>query len=90
MGKVLKPMKERLTLMPKAAEVPRQSRKSKAAPKLLGPVEERKVPEEIRFFPDSSEHIEESINRNGLRPMLEEAFRKAIERAAGKGPGGER
>ena len=33
------------------------------------------------FHPDSPEQIEESIKRTGLRSLLDEAFRAAIERA---------
>jgi len=54
------------------------------APKLLGPERREEPPEEVRYFADSKDHIEDSMNRNNLRSMLEEAFKEAIARAAEK------
>ena len=45
---------------------------------------ERREPDNSsEFLPDSPEQIEESIKRTGLRSLLDEAFRAAIERAKG-------
>jgi len=54
------------------------------SPKLLGPERKEEPPEEVRYFADSKDHIEDSVNRNNLRSMLEEAFKEAIARAAEK------
>jgi len=56
-----------------------------SSPKLIGPRERREVPEEIKYFADSRDDIERSINHNGLRHKLDETFSKAIERVKGRG-----
>ena len=54
------------------------------SPRLLGPERKEEPPEEVRYFADSKDHIEDSVNRNNLRSMLEGAFKEAIARAAEK------
>lgn len=49
--------------------------------KVIGPVERKELPEELRFFADSTEQIDESMNRDGLRAKVDKAFREAIRRA---------
>jgi len=55
------------------------------APRLIGPTrrEEEPPPEELEFFADSPDHIDHSMNHNGLRPKLEAVFQEAIARAKG-------
>lgn len=50
---------------------------------LTEPSERQPLPEEIRYFTDSEEQIEESMNRNGIRNGLNGAFKTAINRASG-------
>jgi len=49
------------------------------------PGRERREPSDsIQFFPDSREQIEDSIERTGLRSLLDETFQAAIQRAKGE------
>ncbi len=51
------------------------------SPRLIGPTERRKVPEEIKYFPDTPEQCCTSVDRTALRPQLDAAFMEAISRA---------
>ena len=56
-----------------------------SSPRLIGPTRREKEPppEELEFFADSPDHIDHSMNRNGLRPKLDAVFQEAIARAKG-------
>ncbi len=54
-------------------------------PRLIGQIRHPETPERLEFFADSRDHIEDSIEHNGLHPQLETIFMEAITRAkAGK------
>lgn len=47
--------------------------------KVVGPKAKREPPEELRFFADSKEQLEASVN--GMRDKIDQTFKKAIDRA---------
>jgi uncharacterized membrane protein (UPF0127 family) len=52
-----------------------------ASPKLAGPRERTELPIELHYFADTADHIEGSMNHNGLRAKIDQTFREAIARA---------
>jgi uncharacterized membrane protein (UPF0127 family) len=54
-----------------------------ASPKLAGPRERTELPIELHYFADTADHIEGSMNHNGLRAKIDQTFREAIARAQG-------
>jgi hypothetical protein len=53
------------------------------SPKLAGPRERTELPIELHYFADTADHIEGSMNHNGLRAKIDQTFREAIARAQG-------
>jgi uncharacterized membrane protein (UPF0127 family) len=60
-------------------------KRPQSSPRLIGPRERRKTPQELEFFADSCDHCAQTVDGTGLRPRLEDVFREAIERARGLG-----